>query len=37
MKWVNAAMVSMAILFEPIGAIILAYIWLDEKFIYRKE
>ncbi|OSX55678.1 DMT family transporter [Anoxybacillus ayderensis] len=31
MKWVNAAMVSMAILFEPIGAIILAYIWLDEK------
>ncbi|WP_197051728.1 DMT family transporter [Anoxybacillus sp. KU2-6(11)] len=30
MKWVNAAMVSMAILFEPIGAIILAYIWLDE-------
>lgn len=31
MKWVNAAMVSMAILFEPIGAIILAYIWLGEK------
>ncbi|MCX8046447.1 DMT family transporter [Anoxybacillus gonensis] len=31
MKWVNAAMVSMAILFEPIGAIILAYIWLDEQ------
>ncbi|QAV25919.1 EamA family transporter [Neobacillus thermocopriae] len=31
MKWVNAAMVSMAILLEPIGAIILAYIWLDEK------
>ncbi|WP_183243998.1 DMT family transporter [Anoxybacillus mongoliensis] len=30
MKWVNAAMVSMAILFEPIGAIVLAYIWLDE-------
>ncbi|EMI09984.1 DMT family transporter [Anoxybacillus gonensis] len=31
MKWVNAAMVSMAILFEPIGAIILAYIWLNEQ------
>ncbi|WP_442885215.1 DMT family transporter [Anoxybacillus sp.] len=30
-KWVNAAMVSIAILFEPIGAIALAYIWLGEK------
>ncbi|MGX1902651.1 DMT family transporter [Thermolongibacillus altinsuensis] len=30
MRWVSAAMVSMAILFEPIGAIILAYILLGE-------
>ncbi|MFD2444335.1 DMT family transporter [Bacillus sp. CGMCC 1.16607] len=32
-KWISTSMISMAILFEPVGAIILAYYLLDEGLI----
>ena len=36
LKWVHASTISMAILFEPIGAAILAYYLLQEKLIWTQ-
>lgn len=36
LKWLSASTISMAILFEPVGAIILAYYLLDEGLIWSQ-
>jgi drug/metabolite transporter (DMT)-like permease len=35
-KWMSTSTISMAILFEPVGAIILAYFFLDEGLIWSQ-
>lgn len=36
LKWISAATISMAILFEPVGAAILAYYFLQEKMLWTQ-
>nr|WP_295972617.1 DMT family transporter [uncultured Bacillus sp.] len=36
LKWISAATVSMAILFEPFGAAVLAYYFFEEKIIWTQ-
>lgn len=36
LKWISASTISMAILFEPVGAAVLAYYFLQEKIVWTQ-